>query len=84
MEPGTVVNFSALPAPGKRVKYTWSFGDGVIGHGVNVKHKYADAEGSDLDGIGLNGTGAGTIPGAVARRGQRRARGLGGSKGLPL
>jgi hypothetical protein len=46
--PGQEVGFTAKPSPG--AKYTWLFGDGTIGHGRRVQHRFPDAEGTALDG----------------------------------
>jgi hypothetical protein len=51
--PGQTVTFTAQTSPGAR--YTWLFGDGTTGHGRVVRHRFADAEGTDLDGA--NGAG---------------------------
>ena len=48
--PGQKVTFSAQPAPG--AKYTWLFGDGTQAHGRRVRHRFPDAEGTQLDGSG--------------------------------
>jgi hypothetical protein len=51
--PGEKVTFTAQPSPGAR--YTWSFGDGtkIIGaSGRRVSHRFADTEGTELDGAG--------------------------------
>jgi len=45
--------FTARNVPG--AKYTWMFGDGTIGRGRHVLHRYADTAGTDLDGV--NGAG---------------------------
>jgi hypothetical protein len=46
--PGRLVGFTAKASPGAR--YTWLFGDGTIGHGRQVHHRFPDAEGTELDG----------------------------------
>ncbi len=51
--PGRLVGFTAKASAGAR--YTWLFGDGTIGHGRFVHHRFADAKGTELDG----GNGAG-------------------------
>jgi hypothetical protein len=51
--PGQEVGFTAKASPGAR--YTWLFGDGTIGHGRRVRHRFADAEGTELNG--RNGAG---------------------------
>jgi len=57
LEPGTWVDFTAQPATGSHLRYTWQFGDGKTARGLHVRHRYADADGTDLDG--LSGTGSG-------------------------
>jgi hypothetical protein len=52
--PGQKVTFTAQENPGAR--YTWLFGDGTLGTGRSVNHKFPDAEGTLLDGAA---TGAG-------------------------
>ena len=51
--PGDKVAFTAAASP--HAHYTWLFGDGTEAHGRRVTHRFADAEGSDLDGA--NGAG---------------------------
>jgi hypothetical protein len=51
--PGQEVGFTAKAVPGGR--YTWLFGDGTVGHGRRTHHKFADANGTELD----DGNGAG-------------------------
>jgi hypothetical protein len=48
--PGQVVTFIAQNSPGAR--YSWLFGDGTQATGRRVSHRYADAEGTELDGSG--------------------------------
>jgi hypothetical protein len=52
--PGEMVTFTAQPSPGAH--YTWLFGDGTQTSGRSVRHRFADAEGTQLDGAA---TGAG-------------------------
>jgi hypothetical protein len=52
--PGDKVTFVAQPA--KHSQYTWLFGDGTSAQGRKVTHRFADAEGTELDGTA---TGAG-------------------------
>ncbi len=47
------VTFVARSMPGAR--YTWLFGDGTQAHGRHVTHRFADADGTELDGA--NGAG---------------------------
>ena len=51
--PGDKATFTADEAP--HAKYTWLFGDGTEAHGRRVTHAFADAQGTDLDGV--NGAG---------------------------
>jgi len=48
--PGNLVTFTAKLSPGAR--YTWLFGDGTQAIGRIVSHRFADAEGTELDGSG--------------------------------
>jgi hypothetical protein len=52
--PGQKVTFTAQASPGAR--YTWLFGDGSQAQGRRVRHRFADAEGTELDGA-ENGAG---------------------------
>ena len=51
--PGDKVTFTAHDSP--HTKFTWSFGDGTEAHGRKVKHRFPDANGTQLDGA--NGAG---------------------------
>jgi hypothetical protein len=46
--PGEKVTFTAQPSHGAR--YTWLFGDGTQTSGRRVRHRFPDAEGTQLDG----------------------------------
>ena len=46
--PGDKVTFTARSV--QHARYTWLFGDGTEEHGRRVTHKFADAEGTELDG----------------------------------
>jgi hypothetical protein len=48
--PRQSVTFTAQAAPGAH--YTWLFGDGTRGQGRRVRHRFPDAEGTQLDGSG--------------------------------
>jgi hypothetical protein len=50
LEPGTQATFEAEPASSPGAIYTWLFGDGASAHGRKVKHRFADAMGTELDG----------------------------------
>jgi hypothetical protein len=52
--PGDKVSFVADAAKGAH--FTWLFGDGTQAKGRTVTHRFADAEGTELDG-GANGAG---------------------------
>lgn len=49
-KPGQKVTFTAQRSPG--AIYTWRFGDGKTAHGRRVRHRFPDAEGTELDGSG--------------------------------
>jgi hypothetical protein len=51
--PRHTVTFTAKEAPS--AEYTWLFGDGTSAHGRSVRHRFADALGTELDG--RNGAG---------------------------
>ena len=51
--PGQQVGFTAKASP--HARYTWLFGDGTVARGRRVFHKFADADGTELDG--RNGAG---------------------------
>lgn len=53
IEPARKITFTAAKAP--HADYTWLFGDGTSAHGRRVKHSFADARGTALDG--RNGAG---------------------------
>jgi hypothetical protein len=48
--PGQQVTFTAQLSPGAR--YTWLFGDGTEARGRLVRHRFPDAQGTQLDGSG--------------------------------
>jgi len=51
---GDNVTFTAQVSP--RARYTWLFGDGTEAHGRVVKHRFLDAQGTELD-AGTKGAG---------------------------
>ncbi len=51
--PDEKITFTARESPNTR--FTWLFGDGTEAHGSKVKHRFADADGTQLDGA--NGAG---------------------------
>jgi hypothetical protein len=54
LTPGQKVTFTARQSPGAR--YTWLFGDGTQASGRRVRHRFPDAEGTELNGA-ANGAG---------------------------
>jgi len=48
--PGEEVTFTAQPTP--KAHYAWLFGDGTQAKGRRVRHRFPDAEGTQLDGSG--------------------------------
>jgi hypothetical protein len=57
LEPGTRADFVADTTSDPKAKFTWLFGDGTTATGRHVKHKFADAQGTELDGGSSTGTG---------------------------
>lgn len=54
LRPGQNLHLEAVPAPGQTgLHYTWLFGDGTTAHHRKTSHRFADAEGTSLDGSGL-------------------------------
>ena len=72
--PGEKVTFTAQPSPGAR--YTWLFGDGTQATGRRVRHRFPDAEGTELDGA-ANGAGRFRVLLHVEDASDRRRSGLG-------
>jgi hypothetical protein len=64
--PGEEVTFTAQPTP--KAHYAWLFGDGTQAKGRRVRHRFPDAEGTQLDGSGSASCG-----------GSQWRRGLGGA-----
>ncbi len=58
LQPGTLATFTAEAVTGRAaagVRYTWLFGDGTTAHGRRVRHRYADAMGTEFDGTDASG-----------------------------
>ncbi len=54
LRPGQKVQFEAEPEnTSAKLRYTWIFGDGKKANGRKVKHRFADEDGTLLDGSGL-------------------------------
>jgi hypothetical protein len=51
--PDEKITFTARDSP--HTRFTWLFGDGIEAHGSTVKHRFADVDGTQLDG--KNGAG---------------------------
>jgi hypothetical protein len=47
--PGETVTFTAEPS--RKARYTWLFGDGTTTQGRIVRHRFPDADGTELDGV---------------------------------
>jgi len=57
LEPGTVATFTAEPVADPQARCTWLFGDGAASTGRQVRHRFPDAMGTQLDGTAANGAG---------------------------
>lgn len=57
LQPGVTAIFSAAETTNPKVRYTWLFGDGTTARGQNVRHRFTDAKGTQLDGTDANGSG---------------------------
>jgi hypothetical protein len=54
LHPSQDLHFEAVAQnPSANLHYTWFFGDGTQATGRKVKHRFADAQGTFLDGTGL-------------------------------
>jgi hypothetical protein len=57
LQRGATATFIADKATSPRARYTWHFGDGTTAQGRRVRHKFADAMGTELDGTSALGAG---------------------------
>jgi PA14 domain/PKD domain len=57
LQPGVTAIFTAAATTNPHDRYQWFFGDGTTAQGRRVRHRYADAKGTDLDSSDANGAG---------------------------
>jgi hypothetical protein len=57
LQPNVIATFTADATGNPSARYQWFFGDGTTAVGRRVQHRFADANGTDLDGNAANGTG---------------------------
>lgn len=58
IQPGVTATFTADPTTSSHVRYKWFFGDGSTAQGRQVRHRFADAKGTELNTDDANGTGS--------------------------
>ena len=57
LQPGVTATFAAVATANSHARYQWFFGDGTTAQGLRVRHRYVDAQGTDLDATEANGAG---------------------------
>lgn len=57
LQPGVKALFTAYETGNPRARYRWWFGDGTTATGREVRHRFTDSKGTELDATDANGTG---------------------------
>ena len=57
LQPGVKALFTAYETNNPHARYKWWFGDGTTATGREVRHRFTDAKGTELDATDANGTG---------------------------
>jgi hypothetical protein len=57
LQPSVTATFTASETTNPHARYQWFFGDGTTAQGRLVRHRYADAKGTNLDTADDNGAG---------------------------